>query len=136
MYHLFSSVDGSSHTPYLHSSVLYGQYLPWGSVEKCGREKFLGRFITHLQWMILFLDALSHLCASLCDGMSVLPSVRWSHTSWIFENSDSLIKMEQNSTKNMKLYHLKNNSEKSTRADRQNAFDVWTLSDLLLQKFT
>ena len=37
--------------------------------------------------------------------------------------------MEQNSTKNMKQYHLKDNSVTSTRADRQNASDVWTPSD-------
>ena len=60
---------------------------------------------------------------------SVSLSVCRSHTSWISEISNILTK---NSTKNMKLYHLKDNSETSTRADRQNASDVWTPSDLFL----
>ena len=33
--------------------------------------------------------------------------------------------------KNMKLYHLKDNSEASTQAEHQNASDIWTPSDLL-----
>ena len=35
----------------------------------------------------------------------------------------------------MKLYHLKNKSETSTRADRQNVFDVRTPSDLFVKSF-
>ena len=40
--------------------------------------------------------------------------------------------MEQNSIENMKLYHMEDNSETSTRADRQNASHVWTPSDFLI----
>ena len=63
---------------------------------------------------------------------SVRPSFRRSHTSWISEKYDISTKIEPNSTKNIKLCHLKDNSETSTRADRQNAFDVWTPSDLFI----
>ena len=49
--------------------------------------------------------------------MSVRPSVRPSHTNWIFEKSDISTKVEQKSTKNMKLYYLKDNYETSTRAE-------------------
>ena len=40
------------------------------------------------------------------------------------EKSEISTKIEKNSTMNMKLYSLKDNSETSTRADRQNASDV------------
>ena len=36
--------------------------------------------------------------------------------------------MEKNSTKNMKLYHFKDNLDTSTRADRQNASEKSNIS--------
>ena len=64
----------------------------------------------------------------------VCPSVLPSHTSWI---SKKWTEFEQNSIRNIKLGYLKtiqrlfrDISETSTLADRQNASDVWTLSDL------
>ena len=42
--------------------------------------------------------------------------------------------MEQNSTKNMELYHLKDKSETITRADRQNVSYVSTPPDLFSEK--
>ena len=67
--------------------------------------------------------------ASLREGefvcWSVRRSVHRSQTSWISAN---WVEFEQNSIRNMKLYHQKENSEKSTRADRQNASVVWTVS--------
>ena len=84
-----------------------------------------------------FLDALSHLYKRVCPfvGRSVRLSVRLSVTHKLnFWKSNDLTKIEQNSTKNMKLFHLKDNSETSTQADRQNASDVWTPSDLFLLK--
>ena len=77
-----------------------------------------------------FLDAFSHLYKRVCR--SVGPSVRRSHTSWISKKSDILTKMEQDSIKNTKLYHLTDSLEISMLADRQNASDVWTPLDLLL----
>ena len=62
-------------------------------------------------------------------GGYVRPAGRPSHK---FDIGKILTKMEQNSTKNIKLYHLKDNLETSTLADRQNASDVWTPSDLLI----
>ena len=62
-----------------------------------------------------------------CVRRSVRPSVRPLHTSWI---SAKWAEFEQNSIRKIKLCHLKDNSETSTLADRQNASDVWTLSDL------
>ena len=41
----------------------------------------------------------------------VCPSVRRSHTIWISEKSKDSTKMEQNSTKNIKLYHLDNSDQ-------------------------
>ena len=74
---------------------------------------------------------------SVCRSvrLSVRPSVQPSVTDELnfwYEKSNISTKMEQNSTKNMKLYHLRDNSETSTWADRQNASDVWTPSDLFL----
>ena len=51
---------------------------------------------------------------------SVRPSVRQSHTMWISEKG---AEFEQNITRNIKL-HLKDDSETSASADRQNASDV------------
>ena len=51
---------------------------------------------------------------------SVRPSVRQSNTMWISEKG---AEFEQNITRNMKL-HLKDDSETSARADRQDASDV------------
>ena len=51
-------------------------------------------------------------------------SVSQSHTSWISEKSNISTIMEWDSTKNMKLNHFKDNSERSTQADRQMASDV------------
>jgi len=62
----------------------------------------------------------------------VCPSVRPSHTSWI---SEKWADFEQNSVRNMKLCHWKDNSEASTLADRQDASVVWTLFNLFFQKF-
>ena len=70
-------------------------------------------------------------CVCPSVGPSVRPSVcrsvRPSHTSWI---SEKWAHFEQNSIRNMKLCHLKDNSETSTRANRQNASVVRTLFDL------
>ena len=66
-------------------------------------------------------------------GLSLDPFVGPSHTSWISQKSNILTKMKQNSITNMKLFHLKDNSVTSSCADRQNASDVWTPSDLLFQ---
>ena len=63
---------------------------------------------------------------------SVGPSVRPSHTSWI---SEKWADFEQNSVRNMRLCHLKDNSETSTLADRQNASVVWTLFNLFVVRF-
>ena len=46
-----------------------------------------------------------------------------------------LTEFEQNSNRNMKLYHQKDNKETSTQADCQNASYVWTLSDLFFSKW-
>ena len=74
-----------------------------------------------------FLDSFSHLYKRACP--SVRPSVRLSRTSWISEN---WTEFEQNSTttRDMNLRHIKDNSETSMRADRQNASDVWILSKI------
>ena len=58
---------------------------------------------------------------------SVGRSVRPSHTSWI---SEKWAKFEQNSIRNMKVRHLKDDSKTSTRTVRQNASVVRTLFDL------
>ena len=65
---------------------------------------------------------------SVCP--SVGPSVCKSHMSWISGNSNILTNMEQNSAKNTILYLMKENSERSMQADRQNTSDVFTPSDL------
>ena len=56
--------------------------------------------------------------------MSVRPSVK----------SNISAKMEQNSAKNMKPYYLKDNSETSTRADRQNASDVRLVTNIFFSE--
>ena len=87
-----------------------------------------------IKTFFFFLDAFSHLYKRVCPsvrpsvGPSVGPSVRPSHTSWI---SEKWADFEQNSVRNMRLCHLKDNSETSTLADRQNASVVWTLFNLL-----
>ena len=80
--------------------------------------------------IVSFKDALSHLYKRVCP--SVFPLVPWSHMSSISEKSNISTLMEQNTTKNMKLYHLKGNWETSARADCKNKSAVWTPSDLLL----
>jgi len=62
--------------------------------------------------------------ATLSGGMPVRQLVRLSHTSRTSEKSNILTKMEQKSIENMELYHLKDNSWTSMRADRQIASDV------------
>ena len=62
-----------------------------------------------------------------CVCLSVRRSVRPSHMSWI---SEKWADFEQNSVRNIRLCHLKDNSETSTLADRQNASVVWTLFNL------
>ena len=52
--------------------------------------------------------------------------------SWIFAK---WAEFEQKGIGNMKLCHLKHNSETSTRADRQNASVVRTLFDLFIDSF-
>ena len=71
---------------------------------------------------------LVHRSVSLSVNLSLDPLVSLSHTGWI---SKKWVDFEQNSTKNKKLYYLKDNSRTSMRADRQNASDVCTLTDLL-----
>ena len=58
---------------------------------------------------------------------SVRPLVRRSHSSWI---SEKLAEFEQNSIRNKKVCHLKDDSKTSTRAVSQNASVVRTLFDL------
>ena len=55
----------------------------------------------------------------------VRPSVCRSHTSWF---SEKWAEFEQNCSRNIELAHFKDNSETSTRADRQTASDIWALS--------
>ena len=52
--------------------------------------------------------------------------------SSISEKSNISTLMEQNTTKNIKLYHFKGKSETSARADGKNEYVVWTPSDSLL----
>ena len=56
---------------------------------------------------------------------TVRRSVRPSHMSEISEKSDVLTEMEQNSTKNMKLYHLKDNSDISTQCLNSFSLGLW-----------
>ena len=63
---------------------------------------------------------------------SVRRSIRRSHTSWNFEK---WAEFEQNSIRNIKLCHLKDDSKTSTRAVNQNASVVRTLFDLFFFLF-
>ena len=76
-----------------------------------------------------FLDAFSHLYKRVCPsvGPSVGRSVRPSHTSWISEKG---AEFEQNSIRNKKVCHLKDDSKTSTQAVSENASIVRTLFDL------
>ena len=76
-------------------------------------------------FFFLFLDAFSHLYKRVY--LSVCPSVRPLHTSWIFEK---FAEIEQNSIRNKKICHLKDDSKTNTRAVFQNASVVRTLFDL------
>ena len=71
--------------------------------------------VSHTSW---FLDAFSHLYKRVCPFVrpSVGLSVGRSHTSWI---SERWAKFEQNSIRNKKVCHLKDDSKTSTRAVRQ-----------------
>ena len=73
--------------------------------------------------------------SSICIRGCVRPSVHPSRTSWISENWDIWAEIEQNSIEIMKLCHFKDYSGTSTRAERQNASDVWTPTDLFFYVF-